>query len=117
NVVRFRRQQLLEDVSSAISFKRPNFHFAEALSAELSFATQRLLRDQRVRPNRASVDLVVDQVAQLQHIYIADRHRLLERLPTDAVVQLNLARARQPRRLQLRLDVFLGGRRIIKKQK
>src|SRR5262245_58998723 len=46
HVVRFRRQQLLQDVRRAVGFQRPHFHFAEALSAELRRAAERLLRNQ-----------------------------------------------------------------------
>src|SRR3984885_15861889 len=49
DVVGFRREQLLQDVRSTVGFKSPDFHFAEALAAELRFATERLLGDQRVR--------------------------------------------------------------------
>src|SRR5204862_7247743 len=41
DVVRLRREQLLQDVRCAISFERPNFHFAEALAAELRLAAER----------------------------------------------------------------------------
>ena len=79
DVVRLRREQLLEDVRRAVGLERPHLHFAEALAAELRLAAQRLLRDERVRPDRARVDLVVDQVRQLQHVDVADGHVLLER--------------------------------------
>src|SRR6266481_939908 len=62
HVVRLRGEQLLQDVSRAIRFQRPDFHFSEALSAELRLAAQRLLGDERVRSDRAGVDLVVNQV-------------------------------------------------------
>ena len=79
DVVRLRREQLLEDVRRAVRLERPHLHFAEALAAELRLAAQRLLRDERVRPDRPRVDLVVDQVRQLQHVDVADGHVLLER--------------------------------------
>src|SRR5580704_10245940 len=41
-VVGLRRQQLLQDEGCAVSFERPDFHFAEALAAELRLAAQRL---------------------------------------------------------------------------
>src|SRR5687767_15661041 len=91
HVVGLGRQQLLENVCRAVGLERPHFHFAEALAAELGLAAQRLLRDQRVRPDRPRVDLVVDQVAQLQHVDVADRDLLLERLTGHAVIQLGLA--------------------------
>ena len=97
HVVGLGGQQFLQNVSRAVGFERPHFHFAEALSAELRLAAQRLLRDQRVRPDGARVDLVVHQVRQLQHVDVADRHRLFEGLPGDAVPKLDLAGARQVR--------------------
>src|SRR5262249_42185176 len=61
DVVGLDGQQLLEDVRGTVRLERPDLHLAEALAAELRLAAQRLLRDQRVRPDRARVDLVVDQ--------------------------------------------------------
>src|SRR5208283_541849 len=83
-------------------------HLSEALSAELRLAAQRLLRNQAVRPDGARVDLVIDKMRELQHIDVADRRGLLERLANHAVVELRLARAGQPRRLQQRLDLRLA---------
>ena len=59
---------------------RPDFHFAEALAAVLRLAAQRLLRDERVRPDRAGVNLVRHQMAQLHHVDVADDNFLIERL-------------------------------------
>ena len=80
----------------AVSFERPDFHFSEALSAELRLAAQRLLGDQRVRSDRTRVDLVVDQVRQLQHVDVADCDRLFELVAGHAVVQVGLARVGSP---------------------
>jgi len=52
-------------VRGAVSFERPNFHFAEALATELRLAAERLLRDERVRANAAGVDFVVDKCESL----------------------------------------------------
>src|SRR6185436_3730568 len=52
DVVRFDGEQLLQRVRSSVRFQRPDFHFSEALAAELSLATQGLLRDERVRSDR-----------------------------------------------------------------
>ena len=61
---------------------------AETLAAELRLASQRLLRDQRVRAGRTRVHLVVHQVVQLQHVHVvADRHRALELVAGAAVAQ------------------------------
>src|SRR5207244_13364970 len=64
--------------SRAVRLERPDLHLAEALAAELGLAAQRLLRDERVRPRRARVDLVVDEVEQLEDVHVADGHLLLE---------------------------------------
>ena len=79
DVVALDGQQLLQDVGGAVGFQRPHFHLAEPLAAEAGLAAQRLLRDQRVRAGGAGVHLVVDQVVQLEHVDVADRHLLLER--------------------------------------
>src|SRR5580704_11227630 len=50
NVVGLGGEQLLQNVSSAVSFERPDFHFAEPLPAELRLAAERLLRNERVGP-------------------------------------------------------------------
>ena len=80
HVVRLGRQQLLKNVSGAISFQRPNFHFSKALTTELRLTTQRLLRNQAIRSNRASVNLVVNKVLQLEHVDVADGNLLLKRI-------------------------------------
>src|SRR5262245_18017877 len=92
HVVRFRRQQLLQDVRRAVSFERPDLHFAEALAAELRLAAERLLCDQAVRADRARVNLVVHQVREFEHVYVPHGHLLLERLARHAVVEDGLAR-------------------------
>ena len=61
HVIRLHRQHFLQRVGGAIGLQRPHLHFAEALAAELRLAAQRLLGDEAVRPDRARVDLVVDQ--------------------------------------------------------
>src|SRR4029453_9628517 len=91
DVVGLRGQQLLQDVRGAVGLERPDFHLSEALAAELRLAAERLLRDQRVRPDRAGVDLVVDQVRQLQHVDVADGDLLLEGLARHAVDEGDLA--------------------------
>src|SRR5882762_5374 len=91
DVVRFRGQQFLQDVRRAVGLERPNFHFAEALAAELGLAAERLLRDERIRSDRTRVDLVVDQVRQLQHVDVTDGDLLRELLAGHAVPQRDLA--------------------------
>ena len=56
----------------AVSFQRPHFHFAEALTAELRLAAERLLRHEAVRADRTRVDLVVHEVDEFDHILNAD---------------------------------------------
>jgi hypothetical protein len=95
-------------VRRAVGLERPDLHLAEPLAAELRLAAERLLGDERVRPDRPRVDLVVDQVRQLQHVDVADRHVLLERLAGHAVEELRLAALRQPRLLEPALDLAFG---------
>src|SRR5467141_3766854 len=97
DVVRLRREQLLQDVRCAIGFQRPDFHFAEALASELRLAAERLLRDERVRPDGARVNLVVDEMRKLEHIDVADGDRLVELVAAHAVEEVDLAGVRQTR--------------------
>src|SRR5580700_623008 len=99
-VVGLRRQQFLQDVRRSVSFQRPHFHFSESLSAELRLAAQRLLRDQGVRSDGASVNLVVHQVREFEHVDVADRHLLREQITGHAVVERNLSALRQGREFQ-----------------
>src|ERR1035437_3857973 len=122
NIVRLRGQQFLQNVSGTIGFQRPDFHFAETLSAELRLAAQRLLGNQRIRPDGARVDLIVDQVGELQHIDVAHRHRLFELRTRHAVEERGFARSRLPRIGQRFLDFALGravedGSRIMQAQR
>ena len=43
DIVGLDRKDFLQRKGSTVSFKRPDFHFTEALSAELSFTAERLL--------------------------------------------------------------------------
>src|SRR5258707_5661086 len=95
DVVGLCRQQFLKHVRCDVGFMRPDFHFAEALSAELGFAAQRLLGNERVRTDGAGMDLVVHQVRELEHVDVAHRDRLFESLPGDAIPKLDLAGTRQ----------------------
>src|SRR5690606_29223099 len=99
DVVGLHRQDLLERVRRAVRLERPHFHLTETLAAELRLAGERLLRDERVWPDRARVDLVVDQVRQFQHVDHADRHRVVELLTRAAVAQPHLAVGRETRRV------------------
>src|SRR5690554_4225547 len=92
DVVRLDSQQFLECVSSSISFERPHLHLTKALATKLGLTAQWLLRDHRVRTSRASVNLVVHQVVQLQEVLVAHSNRLRERLSRAAVEQTRLTR-------------------------
>src|ERR1019366_6672976 len=109
HVIGLRGQQFLQDVRRSIRFQGPDFHFSEALATELRLAAQRLLGDQRVRPDGTRVDLVVDQVGEFEHVDVTDRDRLLELVTRHAVVQIRLARTRQFAFGQQRLDLELLG--------
>ena len=100
-------QDLLQSVSSAVSFQRPNFHFAETLTAELGLAAQRLLGNQCVRTGGTGMDLVVDQMMQLQVVGIANGNQVIERLAGTAIVQNGLAVLTQTSQLQGLTDVLL----------
>ena len=65
-------EHFLQHVRRAVGFQCPHFHFTETLTTELSLTTQRLLRDERVRADRARMDLVVDKMMQLQDVDVAD---------------------------------------------
>src|SRR5881296_892034 len=104
DVVRLHGQDLLQDVRGAVSLERPHLHLAEALAAELRLAAQRLLGDQAVRAGRAGVDLVLDQVRQLEHVDVADGHRLVELLAGAPVPKPDLAVQRQAGLAQLADD-------------
>src|SRR6266478_303548 len=97
DIVRLCREQLLQDVRCAVSFQRPDFHFTEALAAELRLAAERLLRDQRVRPDGTRVNLVVDEMRKLEHVDVADGDRLVELVAAHTVEEVDLAGMRQTR--------------------
>ena len=90
HVVRLHRQHFLQGVGGAVGFQSPDFHFPEALTAELRLAAQRLLGNERVRTDRTGVDLVVDKVVQLQHVDVADGHLAVELIAGTAVIQRRL---------------------------
>src|SRR5262245_17306975 len=104
DVVRLDGQDLLEHVGGPVGLQRPDLHLAEALTAELRLAAQRLLGDQAVRTGRARVDLVLDQVVELEHVDPPHRHRLVELLTRPAVAERDLAVRRQPVLLQVGAD-------------
>ena len=95
HVVGLDGQDLLQSVSSAVSFQCPDFHFAKALAAELGLAAQRLLSDQRVGAGRTCMDLIIDQVMQLQVVHITDGNAVIELFAGAAIVNGGLAIAVQ----------------------
>src|ERR1700720_735602 len=109
HVVRLRGEQLLQDERRTVRFESPDFHFSEALSAELRLAAQRLLSDERVRTDGARVNLVVHQVRQFQHVDVSDGYRLFKLDSGHTVVQLGLARSGQAGQGELLLDFDFGG--------
>ena len=91
HVVGLDRQDLLQGISSAVSFQRPDFHFAEALAAELRLAAERLLGNEGVRAGGTGMDLIVDQMVELEVVRVADRDALVKRLAGPAVIEDGLA--------------------------
>src|SRR4051812_9334368 len=91
DVVGLDGQQLLQRVRGAVRLHGPALHLTEPLPAELRLTAEGLLGDHRVRTRRASVDLVVDEVEQLEDVDVADGDRLRERLAGTAVEQPRLA--------------------------
>src|SRR6266849_1808457 len=100
DVVGLRREQLLQDVRRAIRFQRPDFHFSEALAAELRFSAERLLGDQRVRANGARMDFVVDEMRELEHVNVADGDGLVELVAGHAIKKVDLAGMRETRNFE-----------------
>src|SRR5207302_826034 len=64
--------------------------------------------DERVRSDRPRVDLVVDQVREFQHVDVADRDVLLERVARHAVEGPRLAALGQSGAIEPVLDLALG---------
>src|SRR5690606_24454178 len=78
DVVALTGQEFLQDMGGTVCLKSPDLHLAEPLSAELRLTAERLLGDKRVRADGPCMDLVVDQVRELVHIYVTNGHLLLE---------------------------------------
>ena len=94
HVVGLDGEQFLQRVGRAIGFERPDLHFAETLAAVLRLAAQRLLGDERVGPDGAGMDLVRDEVAELQHVDVADDDLLVEGVAGASVVDGSSCRSR-----------------------
>src|SRR5882724_327808 len=97
HVVTLDSKQLLQRVCAPVGLHGPDFHFTEALAAILRLAAERLLRDQRVRTNCARVNLVRHEMAQLQHIDVADNDLLIKWLTCPTVKERRLAVLFHPR--------------------
>ena len=95
DVVGFDGDHLLQDVGGSVSFERPNFHLSEPLSSVLRFSSERLLGDHRVRSYGSGVDLVLDQVVELHHVFDSDRGHFFERLSGPSVEKLELPISRK----------------------
>ena len=108
HVVGLDRQDLLQGVSRAVGLEGPNFHFAEALAAELRLAAERLLRDKGVRAGGTGVDLIVDQMVQLEEVNVTDGDLVVETLTGTAVVQPALALGIEASLDQLLLDLVVA---------
>ena len=91
DIVRLNGQDLLQGVSGAVCFERPNFHLTETLAAELCLTTQRLLGNERVRTGRTCVNLIINQMVQLEVIHITNGNAVVKALTGTAVVQPALA--------------------------
>jgi len=84
-------------MGSAISFKRPDFHFAKPLAAKLGFATQRLLRHQRVGAGGAGMHLIVYQVVEFKEVNDPAENGIDKRLACAAIPKHGFAGYRKPR--------------------
>ena len=82
-------------MGSAECLERPNLHFSETLTSELSLTAQWLLRNERVRTDATRVHLVFHHVAQLQHVRNTYSCQLVERLTCSSIVKLCRAVARK----------------------
>src|SRR5690606_15368954 len=85
DVVRLDGEHLAESVGGSVSKERPHFHLAEALTADLGLAAERLLGNEGVWTDRAHVDLVLHHVVKLQDVHVSDGGLLGELLAGAAV--------------------------------
>src|SRR5262249_18009851 len=71
--------------------------------------TQRLLSDERVRPDASSMDLLFDKVVQFKHVHHAYRHIFRERFAGHTVKQGRLTARRELGNVQHAVDIFFTG--------
>ena len=108
DVVGLNREHFAQGMRRAVTEERPHFHFAEALTAALCLAAERLLGDERVGADRAHVDLVLDHVVEFQDVHVADGDVLLERLAGAAVEEFHLAVLIETGGLEFTANFFFG---------
>ena len=94
HIVRLDSKNLLKYMACAECLKSPDLHLSETLSAELCLTAEWLLRDERVRADRACVHLVLDHVTEFQEVCDADSSRLVEHLARLSVIEMCRAIAR-----------------------
>src|ERR1051325_3249112 len=107
DVVGFDGEEFLERVGGAVGFHGPDFHFAEALAAVLGFAAQRLLRDEGIRTDGASVNLIRHEMAELHHIDVANHDLLVELLAGAAIEEIGFAVLGQAGLFEIATNLFL----------
>ncbi|MNV66773.1 hypothetical protein D3C71_1595450 [compost metagenome] len=90
HVIRFNGQNFLKGISGTISFKRPYLHLTETLSTKLSFTTQRLLRNKRVRTRGTSMDLIVNHVSEFDHVHDTNSDFTFEFVTRTTIIQHSL---------------------------
>jgi len=82
DVIGLGSQQLLQDVRHAGMLRAPHTSISpKRCPPNCALPPSGWLRDQRIRSDRTSVDLIVDQVGKLQHVDVAHSRRLLELSP------------------------------------
>ncbi len=93
--------------------RAPDLHFAETLTAELPAPYRPreglLLRNERVGTDRTGMHLVVDHMAQLQHVDHAHGSRLVELLARLAVVQVGATATRNAGLRRIFVDLVERG--------
>src|SRR3989344_3332748 len=109
DVVGFDGENFTERVCGTVAQEPPDLHFADALTAVLRFAAERLLRRERIRTDASHVDFVFHHVVELQHVHDAYGNRLSERLASAAVEEHSLAARIHSRLLKFITNLLLGG--------
>src|SRR5882724_1828331 len=108
DIIRLEGEQFLQDIRRAISFQRPNFHFAKTLTTELRFTTQRLLRNKAVWPDAPRVHLIIHHMVQLDDIDDAHGCLLVKPFAGLPIIEIGMAEYGQARFLDM-LGYFVDG--------